>query len=350
MIVIGIDPHKSTHTATAVDPASNADLGSIRITSSLEAYTRLLDWAAQWPKRRWAVENAAGLGHHLAQYLVRRGEHVVDVPSTATARVRQLSRGNRRKNDRIDGAAAACVAALQGDARTVLTEDHTDVMRLLDERRQSLVEQSIRTRNQLHAIMRELIPGGVDKRIDTEEVSILLRRINAVSTADSMRVKLGLEMIGDLRRLQFQILDVTERTEAARKECGTSITNICGVGPVMAGRILGRTGNPNRFPTAAAYASYTGTAPVEIASADMQRHRLSRGGDRILNSAIHVVAVCQARVADSDGHTYYRRKLSEGKSPREAMRCLKRQIATRLWRIMLNDTKQPKMIVPRTAA
>ncbi|WP_370512231.1 transposase [Skermania sp. ID1734] len=76
-----------------------------------------------------------------------------DVPSTATARIRQLSRGNRRKNDRIDGAAAASVAALQGDARPVASEDHTAVLRLLDERRQNLVEQSIRVRNQLHAVL-----------------------------------------------------------------------------------------------------------------------------------------------------------------------------------------------------
>ncbi|MGW5383089.1 IS110 family transposase, partial [Nocardia sp. NPDC003963] len=115
MVVIGVDPHKSTHTATAVDPTTNADLGSVRIEATLAEYRRLIAWARRWPQRRWAVENADGLGRHLARWLIARGETVLDVPTTATARVRELSRGGRRKNDRIDAAGAACVAALQGE-------------------------------------------------------------------------------------------------------------------------------------------------------------------------------------------------------------------------------------------
>ncbi|MCD5422452.1 transposase [Rhodococcus pyridinivorans] len=108
--------HKSTHTATAVDPVTNADLCSIRIDATLTDYKKLIAWAKAWPTHKWAIENAEGLGHHLAQWLLTLGEVVLDVPTTATARVRELSRGGRRKNDRIDAAAAACVAALQGDA------------------------------------------------------------------------------------------------------------------------------------------------------------------------------------------------------------------------------------------
>ena len=117
MMVIGVDPHKSTHTATAVDPHTNRAVASIRIPAGLADYRRMLSWARQFEQRRWAVENAEGLGRHLSSWLLARGEHVVDVPSTATARVRQLSRGGGRKNDQVDAAAAACVAALQGDGR-----------------------------------------------------------------------------------------------------------------------------------------------------------------------------------------------------------------------------------------
>lgn len=134
MIVIGVDPHKLTHTATAVESATNTDLASIRVEASLEEYRRLLRWAGSWPERTWAVENADGLGNHLAQWLVAAGETVLDVAASATARVR-LSRGGRRKNDRIDAAAAACVAALQGDARRVAPDDASTSLRLLDERR-----------------------------------------------------------------------------------------------------------------------------------------------------------------------------------------------------------------------
>ncbi|MEZ5157517.1 MAG: IS110 family transposase [Candidatus Nanopelagicales bacterium] len=121
--------------------------------------------------------------------------------------------------------------------------------------------------------------------------------------------------------------------------CGTTLPTIQGVGTVTACRILARTGNPMRFPNEAAYANYTGTAPVEVASADKQRHRLSRSGDRALNSAIHIVAVTQARTPSSPGYEYHRHKLDEGKTSREAMRCLKRQIAKRLWRTMRADTE-----------
>lgn len=126
MMLIGIDPHKSTHTATVIEPGNNREVASIRIEASLGEYRRMLAWARRWPQRRWAVENAEGLGRHLTSWLLARGEDVVDVPSTATARVRQLSRGGGRKNDRIDAAAAACVAALQGDARPLEAEGPAD--------------------------------------------------------------------------------------------------------------------------------------------------------------------------------------------------------------------------------
>ncbi|MCZ4590119.1 transposase [Rhodococcus opacus] len=159
MIVIGIDPHKSTHTATAVDPVTNTDLGSIRIDATLTGYKTLIAWAKSWPQRQWAVENAYGLGHHLAQWLLVLGEVTLDVPTTATARVRELSRGGRRKNDRIDAAAAACVAAAQGDARPVDPEGPTDILALLDERRTNLSGSRTRIVNQLHALLRQLLAG-----------------------------------------------------------------------------------------------------------------------------------------------------------------------------------------------
>ena len=117
MIVIGIDPHKSTHTATALDSATNTDLGSIRIDASITEYKRLIVWAKPWPDRRWAIENADGLGHHLALWLLAIGEVVLDIPTTATARVRELSRGGRRKNDRSERRSSARrrQAGLSGD-------------------------------------------------------------------------------------------------------------------------------------------------------------------------------------------------------------------------------------------
>jgi transposase len=154
MMLIGIDPHKSTHTATAIAPDANHAVASIRIDATLGEYRRMLTWARQWPQRRWAVENAEGLGRHLTSWLLARGEDVVDVSTTGTARVRQLSRGGGRKNDRIDAGAAACVAALQGDARPLQAEGYADAMAVFDERRVNLAQSRVRAVNQLHALLR----------------------------------------------------------------------------------------------------------------------------------------------------------------------------------------------------
>ncbi len=158
-MIIGVDPHKNSHTATAVDPRSNSPVASIRIDASLAGYRELMRWGSQFAGRRWAVEGARGLGRHLAQWLVARDEVVLDVPSTATARVRELSRGSRRKTDVIDAAAAASVAALQGDASVVASEDHTTVFAMFEERRANLAAQRVRVANQLHAVLRDLVPG-----------------------------------------------------------------------------------------------------------------------------------------------------------------------------------------------
>ncbi|MGB2951296.1 MAG: IS110 family transposase [Rhodococcus sp. (in: high G+C Gram-positive bacteria)] len=353
MIVIGIDPHKSTHTATALDSATNTDLGSIRIDASITEYKRLITWAKAWPDRRWAIENADGLGHHLALWLLALGEIVLDIPTTATARVRELSRGGRRKNDRIDAAAAASVAALQGDARQVFPETTNDALAILDERRVNLSYSRTRTVNQLHALLRELMAGGAPTSLTPKKATAAIRGFRAKTAPDTIRLQLARELISDFERLDALLAANSRKITALLDEHGTRLRKIDGVGPVLAARILGRSGRASRFPTAAAYANYTGTAPVEIASADSSHHRLSRYGDRQLNSAIYTIAMIQIRMPSSSGRAFYDKKIAEGKSPRSATRALKRHLATHLWRVMLADEKRaartPSKGVPSAA-
>jgi transposase len=337
MIVIGIDPHKSTHTATALDSATNSDLGSLRIEALISEYQRLIAWAKAWPERTWAIENADGLGHHLALWLLARGEVVLDIPTTATARVRELSRGGRRKNDRIDAAAAASVAALQGDARQVYPETITDSLALLDERRVNLSHSRTRTVNQLHALVRELIAGGAPTSLTAVSATAALRGYRPRTGPDRIRVELAKELIADVRRFDEQLAANAAKLTALLNEHGTRLREIDGIGPVLAARLLGRTGSPSRFASAAAYANYTGTAPVQIASADASHHRLSRYGDRQLNSALYTIAMIQTRMPASAGRAYYDKKIAEGKTPRYATRALKRHLAAHLWRLMLAD-------------
>jgi len=340
MMTIGVDPHKSTHTAAAVDPVTHTDLGSLRIEVTLAGYRRMLAWARQWPHRQWAIENAEGLGHHLAQWLLARGEVVLDVPCTATARVRELSRGGRRKNDRIDAAAAACVAAAQGDARPVLAEDHVDALGLLDERRNNLTQNRTRLVNQLHGLLRELLAGGAPTDLSADKAAAAVRGFRPRSTPERVRLQLCRDLIADIRRLDGQLADNQAEATRLLDEHGTRLREVDGIGPVLAARILGRTGHATRFAAPGAYATYNGTAPIEIASAEHQCHRLNRYGDRQLNSAIHTIAMVQIRMPNSEGRAYYDRKIAEGKTPRAARRCLKRHISNRLWRIMTTDEKR----------
>ncbi|MFI1184661.1 IS110 family transposase, partial [Streptomyces sp. NPDC020799] len=335
--MIGIDPHKSTHTATAVDPGTNRDHASMRIDVSLEEYQRMLDWARQWPERRWAVENARGLGHHLTSWLLARGEEVVDVPPSATARVRQLSRGAGRKNDRIDAAAAACVAALQGDARPVLPESSTDALALLDERRSNLAQARVRAVNQLHALLRALLPGGAPRDLSAAKAEQLLESVVPAGPAEITRRTLAADLVAEVRTWDVKLKDNAKAMASLVAESGSRLTDTPGIGAVTAARLLGRTGKPTRFPTSSAFAQYAGTAPIEIASADRARHRLSRRGDRQLNAALHTVAITQIRMPGTRGHAYYQAKLAEGKTSREAQRCLKRRLADHVWRTMMTD-------------
>lgn len=340
MVIIGIDPHKRTHTASALDPVTHSVRDTVEIEATFAGYRRLWRWAARFERRRWAVENAHGLGRHLARWLIARGEMVADVPATATARVRELSRGGRRKNDVIDAAAAASVAVLAGDARPVAGEDLTSALALLDEQRANLVTHRTRLINQLHALLRDLVPGGADTDLSTATASRILATVRPVGPAETLRKQMARELVSDVRALEVRLKRLTKLITDTITEHGTTLTQTDGVGPIVAAKLLGRTGRAARFPHSSAFANYAGVAPIEVASGGRGRHRLPRGGDRQLNYALHLIALTQTRMPTSAGHVYYHRKINEGKTPKEAMRCLKRRLADHIWRTMITDERK----------
>jgi transposase len=340
VVIIGLDPHKRTHTASALEPGSHRVLASVEIDATLAGYRRLLRWASSFPERRWAVENARGLGRHLAQWLLARGEIVHDVPATATARVRELARGGRRKNDVIDAAAAASVALLAGQANPARGEDLTTVLALLDERRGNLVAQRTRSVNQLHALLRDLVPGGARNDLTAAAAAKVLAGLRPAGAVETARKALARDIVAEIRDLDGRLKKITTEMSRVLAEHGTRLTELDGIGPVVASRLLGRTGHAGRFASASTFANYAGVAPVEVASAQKARHRLPRGGDRQLNLALHVIALTQVRMRGSAGRAYYDRKIGEGKTHNEAMRCLKRRLADRVWRTMTADERR----------
>lgn len=337
-IIIGIDPHKSSHTATAIGP-DLTEIASIRVPANRSTLKNLSRWAAQWPVRRWAIEGAKGLGQHLAQQLVAAGEAVVDVPATLAAQVRVLSTGHGRKTDQIDAQAVAVVAAQRGDLHAVVPDDHSRVLRLLADRRDELTRERRRVVNRLHRHLRDLIPGGAPINLSAKAASELLTKVRPANSVEAEQKHVARDLLTDVRRLDKSIGDNRKRCQAAVDASGTMLTSIPGISDVLAAKIIGQIGDITRFPSGDHLASYAGTAPIEASSGDVIRHRLSRQGNRQMNNAIHLAAHVQT-IIDGPGRDYYRRRIEAGNSRAEARRLLKRQVTKAIYRVLVNDTRR----------
>jgi transposase len=339
-VLIGVDPHKASVAVAVVDEAAGELLEHASFPQNSAGLRSLERWAKRFPERRWAVENASGLGRHLAGRLATAGESVVDVPPKLSARVRVLSTGNARKNDGLDALATAFAASRNERLAAVDPEADFEVLRLLSERREDLVAERTRALNRLHGLLRDLLPGGVAGRLSTPRGARILRSIRPKGAPARLRRRLASEVLRDVRTLDRKIADLNERIEAEIEASGTTLTGIFGIGPILAAKIIGTVADVARFPTMARFASYSGTAPVEASSGEVVRHRLSLAGNRKLNYALHMVAVCQAR-SDARGGAYYRKKIAEGKSRKEALRCLKRRISDAVFRSLMADSRAP---------
>ncbi|MGD0863901.1 MAG: IS110 family transposase [Candidatus Limnocylindrales bacterium] len=324
MITIGIDLHKASHTAVALDPQGLV-LGELRAAATRTTTERLLRWAERWPDRIWAVEGASGLGRLLAQGLTARDQTVLDVPATLAARARLLDRGHGRKTDAIDAASVARVAQSQSDLRRVGPEDHTAVLRLLSDRRDELTGERRRVVNRLHRLLRDLRPGGAPTELSTVAAARLLGGVRPATAVDLERKAMARALVADLRRIDRALVENRARAGAVAAN-GTTLRSIFGISEVLAAKILGHVGDVGRFASADCFASYSGTAPIEVSSGEVTRHRLSRNGNRSLNNALHLAARVQT-MHPGPGRDHYERKLAEHKSSREALRSLKRQLA-----------------------
>lgn len=335
LVTIGIDPHRGSHTAAALDPARRV-LDQLTVPASPVGYRQLRAWAARWPHRRWGVEGASGNGRVVSQWLLADGEQVVDIPAKLSARVRLLSTGHNRKSDEADAISTARAACDTPDAFPVAAEGASTTLRLLSDRRDDLVARRTQSLNRLHALLGELAPGQARQRLSAESAAVLLRKIRPAAGPAQTRRRLAADLVREVRQLDTAIRAVERDITDALGAAGSTLPQLYGIGTVIAAKILGRVGDVRRFATAARFASYCGVAPIAASSGDVVRHRLSRAGDRQLNFALHVMATCQARQHPA-GRAYYLRKRAEGHSGLEALRCLKRQLADVVYRQLLRD-------------
>jgi transposase len=335
-VMIGVDPHKGSHTAVAID-RNEVELASVTVRATRRQVDELLAWAARFEDRTWAIESADGLGYLLARQLVAAGEEVLDVPATLAARVRVLGSGRSNKNDSNDALSIA-IAALRAPRPTrVGREDHAGVLRLYAKRHRDVGRARNRTACRLHALLAELVPGGIPKEINAGSAQRLLESIDPATAVERARHAVAVEHLEDLRRFDDQLRTSKKRLDSAVRESGTTLTDLFGVGPVVAAMVIGYTGDVTRFANRDQFAAYTGTAPIEVSSGGRITHRLSRRGNRQLNHAIHIAAITQIRFAHSPGRAFYDRKIADGKTKREAVRALKRRISDALYRQLLHD-------------
>jgi transposase len=320
-VVIGVDPHKRINAVVVVDAAGEVlDRGTF--DTSTAGLRQLGTFARRFKDRTWAVEGCNGVGKPLAQRLVAAGERVLDVPTRRTALVRVFAGGNGRKSDDTDALSIALVGLRTPGLVEVVPDERAATLRLLAHRREELVSTRTQVVCRLHRELLILLPGGTKRGLTAARTKTLLASVRPRDEVGKAR-----------KAIAVQIKDLVAATD-------TTVTDIYGVGPVTAAMVLGEVLDVARFVDEGHFASYNGTAPIEWGSGGGEGpFILNLGGNRRINHALHMVAVTQIR-NDTPGRAYYRRKLTEGKTKKEALRCLKRKISAAVYRHLVDDNSK----------
>ena len=337
-VLIGVDPHKGSHTAVAID-RDEVPLGTYRVRATRTQCDQLLEWAEVFADRRWAIESAGGLGYLLAQQLIAAGEDVVDVPPTLSARVRVLGSGKSQKNDPNDALSTAVAALRNRRLHAVAADDHVAILCMLADRHHNLTRLRTQAVCRLHAMLANLVPGGISGALRTSRAAVMLASVRPLDGVVAERKRQARELLGDVLSLDADIKATRARIALAVEASKTSLTDIYGVGPIVAAHILGHAGAIGRFASRHQFASYNGSAPIEASSGPKKRHRLNPRGNRQLTHALHIAAICQIRY-DTPGRAYYLRKVEEGKTKKEAIRALKRRLSDAVYRQLVIDAER----------
>ena len=342
MIVIGADTHKRTHTCAAVSAVTGRIAGELTAAAREPGFRELLDWGRALDEERvWAIEDCRHVSGHLERFLVASGERVVRVPPRLMG---QSRRGERAagKSDPIDALAVAR-AALREGVETLpaahLDEEALELKLLLDHR-----EDLVRARSQDQCRLRwhlhdlwpalEIPAGALDRKVWLDR---LTRRLSRAER--STRVIIARELVTEIRRRTRRVTGLGREIGALVEARAPGLLEMEGCGPLTAARLIAETAGAGRLSSDAKFARLAGVAPVPASSGSSTRHRLDRGGNRRLNCALHRIAVTQGR-CHAQAREFLARKQAEGKTRKEALRCLKRHLARRVWRLLVDSERE----------
>jgi transposase len=340
-VAIGVDSHKSSLAVGVLDEIGRT-LGVREFANNERGHELLINWAQGCARERIiGIEGSGSYGAGLARALLKAGEDVREVPAFLSDRERKRS-PSRGKSDISDAIAIARVVArgigLSSPQRTELFSD----LKLLSDHRDQLIRARTQLINRTHKDLVISHPG-YEGRIPKLNSNKNLKAAIALLRGDpSVRAALIRDRIAEIRRAEDKIDSLEKQIVSAVKASGTTLTELRGIGFIIAAKIMGEVGDLSRLRSKGSFAMLTGTAPLEASSGKTKRHRLNRGGNRQLNYALHVMALARWR-GDADTKAYMERLRSEGKSQKEAMRCLKRHLSNAVFRQLVGDVKGAKM-------
>jgi transposase len=334
MVTIGADLHKRTHTLVAVDEHGRK-LAETTVPATAAGHLGVRRWAARWPERTFALEDCRHLSRGLERDLLVAGETVIRVPPKLMAGARRSGR-EPGKSDPIDALAVARAALREPDLPVARLEGPERDLRLLVDHREDLIADRTQTQNRLRWHLHELLPGeepparGLDRRHVLDALETRLAGLPGTVA------RIARELVGRIRGLTLAIDDLEREIAGLVVDLAPSLLELEGCGPLTAAKLVGETAGASRFHSVAAFARHNGTAPVPVWSGNDTRHRLSRGGNRQLNAAIHRIAITQVRLG-GEGAAYAAKRRDAGDTKREALRALKRRISDVVHRRMRDD-------------
>jgi transposase len=351
VVMVGIDVHKKTHCAVAVD-ATGRQLGTpVTVRATDAGHRQLLRWTQRsFAEERveFAVEDCRHVSVRLERALLAAAAVVLRVPPKLMAQTRASAR-TRGKSDPIDALAIARAALREPNLPRAEHTHASRELKLLVDHRDDLVAARTQAQNRLRWHLHELDPEfdpparGLDRICQLDRVQARLEALPATLVR-----RIALELLADIRALTVRINALHNELTALVKAQAPQLLTLPGCGPLTAAKLLGETANPARFRSEAAFAMHAGVAPIPASSGKTDRHRLARGGNRQLNAALHRIAVTQIRL-DGLGRAYYQHRLDRHDTKMEALRALKRRLARVVFHLLRPTDRTAAAPLPQAA-